>query len=122
MCFVGDGINDIIALKAAQVSISLKGATRVATDTAQVVLLDGTLNHIPALFRLSDEFERTMRNNLRSSLIPGTFCIAGVYLLHFGIPAAIIIGNIGNVVGLSNTLLPLLKHRARLAIETSEKK
>ncbi|WP_054774246.1 HAD-IC family P-type ATPase [Methylogaea oryzae] len=35
VCFVGDGINDSIALKKANVSISLKGASTAATDTAR---------------------------------------------------------------------------------------
>ncbi|MCW5849168.1 MAG: heavy metal translocating P-type ATPase [Anaerolineae bacterium] len=36
VCFVGDGINDAIALKTAHVSVSLRGATTVAMDAAQV--------------------------------------------------------------------------------------
>ena len=39
VCFVGDGINDSIALKKADVSISLRGALTIATDTAHVVFL-----------------------------------------------------------------------------------
>jgi len=40
ICFVGDGINDTIAMKKSYVSISLRGATTAATDTAQVVLMN----------------------------------------------------------------------------------
>jgi Cu2+-exporting ATPase len=43
VCFVGDGINDSIALRAADVSVSLAGAATIAADTANVVLLDGNL-------------------------------------------------------------------------------
>jgi len=46
ICFIGDGINDSIALKKAPVSISLKGASSVATDTAQIVLMDGKLEPV----------------------------------------------------------------------------
>ena len=41
VCFVGDGINDSIALKKANVSISLCGASTIATDTAGIILMDG---------------------------------------------------------------------------------
>ena len=46
VCFVGDGINDSIALimpfgcKKANVSISLRGASTAATDTAGIILMD----------------------------------------------------------------------------------
>ncbi len=40
VCFVGFGINDSIALKKANVSISLRGASSIATDTAHIVFLE----------------------------------------------------------------------------------
>ncbi len=43
VCFVGDGINDSIALKMANVSISLRGASTAATDIAQIILMDQTI-------------------------------------------------------------------------------
>ncbi|MEN8220156.1 MAG: HAD-IC family P-type ATPase, partial [Pseudomonadota bacterium] len=64
VCFIGDGINDAIALKSAQISISLKGASSAATDTAQIIFMDGSLAPLDRLFQFTDEFERTMRNNL----------------------------------------------------------
>ncbi|MEZ4736034.1 MAG: HAD-IC family P-type ATPase [Caldilineaceae bacterium] len=53
VCFVGDGINDSIALKKANVSVPLRGSTTVAMDTAQVVLMDTTLAQLPTLFALA---------------------------------------------------------------------
>ncbi|CAA6823232.1 MAG: Lead, cadmium, zinc and mercury transporting ATPase (EC (EC; Copper-translocating P-type ATPase (EC [uncultured Thiotrichaceae bacterium] len=111
VCFVGDGINDAIALKTAQVSVSLKGASSAATDTAQVVFMDGTIASLPSLFRLVDEFEGTMKTNVATSLIPGAVTIGGIYLLHFGIATGIGLFYLGLIAGLGNTLKPLLKHQ-----------
>jgi len=121
VCFIGDGINDAIALKSAQVSISLKGASTVATDTAQIILMDGTLNHLESLFEFADEFEKTMQRNLVISLAPGGAIIGGVYLLHFGIAAGMGIFYLSCFVGLGNVLWPLIKHqRTQLALEEAE--
>lgn len=111
VCFVGDGINDAIALKAAHISISLKGASTAATDTAQVIFMDGTLNHLIPLFQYSDEFEQTMDRNYVMSMAPGIIIIAGVYLLHFGIATSMGIFYIGCFAGLGNVLWPLIKHQ-----------
>ena len=35
VCFIGDGINDAIAMNQSNVSVSLRGAAAVATDVAQ---------------------------------------------------------------------------------------
>jgi Cu2+-exporting ATPase len=111
VCFIGDGINDAIALKSAQVSISLKGASTAATDTAQIIFMDGTLNHLEQLFHLADEFENTMHTSFLSTIVPGVNCIGGVYFLHFGIAMGMGLYYVGSAVGLSNTLWPLVKHQ-----------
>jgi len=111
VCFIGDGINDAIALKSAQVSVSLKGASTAATDTAQIILMHGTLHHLPLLFQLADEFEETMQTNLLTTIIPGVICIGGVYFLHFTLAMGMGLFYAGSAVGLSNTLLPLIKHQ-----------
>nr|VFJ48616.1 MAG: Cu2+-exporting ATPase [Candidatus Kentron sp. FM]VFJ48988.1 MAG: Cu2+-exporting ATPase [Candidatus Kentron sp. FM]VFK14650.1 MAG: Cu2+-exporting ATPase [Candidatus Kentron sp. FM] len=110
VCFVGDGINDSIALKKANVSISIKGATTAATDTAQIILMDGTLHRLDRLFEIAGDFENNMGNNLKLSIIPGLICIGGVYLLHFGIPSGIAIYNLGLAAGVTNAMLPLKKY------------
>ncbi|MDQ6975539.1 MAG: heavy metal translocating P-type ATPase, partial [Mariprofundaceae bacterium] len=111
VCFVGDGINDAVALKSAQVSISLKGASSAATDTAQIIFMEQSLRRLPTIFDLSDEFEQTMNNNLVGSVMPGIVNIAGIYLLHTGIALGMTIFYLGSLVGLGNTLMPLAKHQ-----------
>ena len=107
VCFVGDGINDSIALKKADVSISLRGASTIATDTAQIVLMDQSLNQLVQLFDIAQKFERNMKVNLMATVVPGLTTIGGVFLLHFGILHSIILNNIGVAVGASNAMLPL---------------
>ena len=80
VCYVGDGINDSITLKTANVAISLRGATTIATDMAEIVFMDGTLEQLPSLFELADEFAVNMRTNLIASTLPGVVGIAGTQL------------------------------------------
>ncbi len=112
VCFVGDGINDSIALKKANVSVSIKGATTVATDTAQIVLMDGTLSQLGKLFDIASDFEVNMKNNFKISMIPGFICIGGVYLFHFGVISGIAIYNLGLITGVTNAMLPLKRYHS----------
>lgn len=91
VCFVGDGINDSIALKKADISISLHGAATVATDTAQVVLMDGNLMQIVSLLDIAKQFKQKEKNNLLTTILPGVACIGGVFLFHSGLYASIIL-------------------------------
>jgi len=56
-------VNDSIAMKKAQVSISLKGASTIATDLAQIILTDGELDKICQLFELSTNLEAKLRKS-----------------------------------------------------------
>jgi len=61
VCYVGDGINDAVALRQANVSVSLRGATSIAVDTAHIVLLNQELNGIVKTIDIVDAFDRRMR-------------------------------------------------------------
>ncbi|MEM7531803.1 MAG: heavy metal translocating P-type ATPase [Chloroflexota bacterium] len=111
VCFVGDGINDSIALKKADVSVSLRGATSIATDTAQIVFMDGTLNQLSTLFDLADDFAANMRVNLWASVAPGVLGIACTLLFGLGLTTGVILYQVVTPVGVYNALKPLMDER-----------
>ena len=106
VCFVGDGINDAIALKQATVSVSLSGATTAATDTAQVVLMNGSLEHLPHLFEIGERFKRNMRGNLVAAFGPALTSMGGIFFFGTGVPLAIIMYNVSVAGSLVNAMLP----------------
>ena len=108
VCFVGDGINDSIALKTADVAVSLRGATTIATDMAEIVFMNGTLGQLPELFTLADEFAANMRVNLVASMAPGIVGIAGTLLFGWGMTVCVFLMQTSTPVGVYNALKPLL--------------
>ena len=111
VCFVGDGINDAIALKKAHVSISLRGATTVATDTAQIVLMDQSLAQLPFLFDLGCDLDRNLRTSFMMSIGTGISIISGVWLLNMGLVGSLFISRLSIAAVFGNTMLPVLKYR-----------
>ena len=113
VCFVGDGINDSIALKKAQVSVSLRGATTAATDNAQIVFMDGTLRQLPYLLELGEDFDSNMRINFLSATIPSAVAIGGVLFLGWGALTVILLTQITSIYALYNAIQPLIAESRR---------
>lgn len=113
VCFVGDGINDSIALKKANVSVSLRGSTTIAMDTAQIVLMDTTLEQLPLLFQLAQELKSNLKTTYTLAIVPGLGIWAGVFFLHLGILSATLIFEASLWVGIANAMRPLLAYQDR---------
>lgn len=108
VCFIGDGINDTLAMKEAKVSVSLSGATSVATDTAQIILMDGSLTHLADLFEISDSLEKNLRTSLIINVTAGTATILSAFLFQINIVMAMIISQGGGLgIGFLNAMAPL---------------
>jgi len=76
---IGDGLNDSLALSAADVGIAIKGSTELTLGTSDIIFVRGGLTPLLELFQISLSVQKTLQRNLTLSLIYNL--IAGVLAL-----------------------------------------
>lgn len=119
VCFVGDGVNDSIALKQADVSVSLRGASTIATDTAQIVFMEESLEKLLQIHDVATDLQRNIKRGWRMLVSANAICIAGAFFRNFGVMHSMVFNQIGGLLSVANGLLPLHK-AARLQRERDE--
>lgn len=109
VCFVGDGINDAIALKTAAVSISPQNASHVAVDNAQIVLMDQNLYQILDAFELADRFNINQQIVINAgTIIPSLMSMGGAVLLGTTFAQVTILYLLSIVIATGGSMYPLL--------------
>lgn len=106
--FIGDGINDSVALQCADVAISLQGAATIAQDTADIVLMTPDLMHLPYLVTLSSELQQCMDKSVFINNSSTAISVSSIFLLGIGIPSAILIYTGSYLINIANAMSPLL--------------
>ncbi len=123
ICFVGDGINDSAALAHASVSISFAGATDMARETADIVLMDDDLSSLILAVLVAKHAMRVVRQNAAIVVAPNVSGMVWAALIGLNPVAAVLINNGSAIVAEMNGFRPLMGppgwkelHEQRLAL------
>lgn len=93
--FIGDGINDALAIKAANIGVSLNSSSDIAIKQSDIILLNNDLQSLSTALSLSRQTIRNIKENLS---------LAFVYNVC-AIPVAV---GIPQLFGLNLTLTPMI--------------
>jgi Cu2+-exporting ATPase len=97
-------------MQQADVSISLSGASTIATDSASIVLMDGSLKHLCELFDIAKKLDANTRRSLALLAAPSVVNVGGAFL-GLGVGGSVILKALGSFAAIGNSALPLLEQQ-----------
>ncbi len=113
VCFVGDGVNDAIAMQQADLSISLRSATTLATDVADIILIDLDLTHLSKLLELSHRLEKNLKRSLGICYLGMGAVILGTVFSGMDILTAMGIHFVLGSAAIGNAMMPLVEMKRK---------
>lgn len=111
VAFVGDGLNDSVALAYADVSVSFEDGSDVARETADIVLMNNDISSLLEAIAIAKETHNLINQN--------TFLVVGPNLIALGLASAVglnpliatVIHNGSAIAAGLNSLRPLVQHQ-----------
>lgn len=108
VAFTGDGINDSAALAYADVSISFGNASQVARETADVVLMENTLENLLEAIAIAQETKQVINQNIGLAVIPNLAALGLAATVGIHPLAATTVHNGSAIAAGLNGLRPLM--------------
>jgi Cu2+-exporting ATPase len=108
VAFCGDGINDSAALAYADVSISFAGATDIARETADVVLMEDDLRGLTLAIRIAKQAMEIVWQNTAIVAIPNVGAMISGIVFALDPILAVVINNGTAILAELNGLRPLV--------------
>lgn len=112
VCFIGDGVNDAIAIQQADVSISIDGATNVAMDLAQIILMDGSLKRLGELFETALSLDVNLKKTINLVYAQTAINLAGIFFFGFGLLTTVLVNNSLLIVAVKQSKKNYLPHKS----------
>jgi len=108
VAFCGDGINDSAALAYADVSISFAGATDIARETADVVLMENDLRGLTHAIHIAKQAMEIIWQNTAIVAVPNIAALISGIVFALDPVLAVVINNGTAILAELNGLRPLL--------------
>ncbi|MGK7928603.1 MAG: heavy metal translocating P-type ATPase [Spirulina sp.] len=111
VAFVGDGLNDSVALAYADVSISFENGSDVARETADVVLMNNDLESLLDAIAIARETKQLIEQNTTLVVGPNLVALGLASTIGLNPLLATIVHNGSAIAAGLNSLRPLLQHQ-----------
>lgn len=118
VAFVGDGLNDSVALAYADVSISFEKGSEVARETADVVLMNNDLSSLLEAIAIAQETKALIEQNIFLVVAPNLVALVLATSIGLNPLLATAIHNGTAIIAGLNSLRPLVFHQLQGQRET----